>query len=79
MHVHYVYLAFQYFEKVMRGIKFPLNVQLYVLYRVSPPQKKEHPTSLRYFISVYNELLQKIHIDDLALALGLGVIRAKDG
>ena len=39
--------------------------------------KKEHPTSVRYFISVYNELLQKIHID--VLALGIGVICAKMG
>ena len=39
--------------------------------------KKGHPTSVRYFISVYNELLQKIYTD--VLALGLGVICAKNG
>ena len=39
--------------------------------------KKGHPTSVRYFISVYNELLHKIYID--ILALGLSVICAKNG
>ena len=43
-----------------------------------PPKKKGHPTtSVRYLISVYNEKLQKIYID--VLAIDIGVICAKNG
>ena len=47
------------------------------LFILGAPPNKGHPISVRYFISVYNDLLQKMYIDNLAL--GLGVICAKDG
>ena len=41
------------------------------------PKNKRYPTHVQSFISVYSQLLQKIHIE--VLAIGLGVIVQKMG